>query len=49
MDVQHLGERAGGDAREPSDDADHQPLRAGDAEARLHPLGDGLQAVIHRP
>src|SRR5256885_10411579 len=35
MDVQHLGERAGRDARKAPHDADDQALRTGDPEAGL--------------
>ncbi len=49
VEVQELGERPGRDAREATDDPEHEPLGPRHPELSGHALGRTLQRVIERP
>jgi hypothetical protein len=49
MDVKQCGELAGRQTGEQPDDAQHEPLRPGDAKLGRHSLGGRVQAMDERP
>lgn len=49
MNMEELREAPGRDAGKTSNDADDEPLKAGDSEIPLHPLGGPLHGMVQSP
>jgi hypothetical protein len=47
--AEHLGDVAGRLTRHLTDESDHQPLRAGHADARHHPLRSHIERMHEIP